>query len=365
MPDSPRPLVVGSKCSYFTGKLEAYLRYRELPYDFQPMTPLWFNRIVPRETGAVQMPALRLADGRWLTDTTPTIAWLETQHPEPAVIPRDPLQRFFSLLLEDHGDEWLWRPAMHYRWSYAEDRRLLGDRLAKEIATLPLPLFVRRIMIQRRQQGGYVKRDGVDRDTWAHVEGAYHRALEQLGAVFESRPFLLGARPTIADYGFFGSMFRHFGCDPTASRIMREEAPGVYEWVARVWNARVSTTRGELVAGIPDDWGPILREVAETHLEQLCANAEAWRVGRKRFDATIQGVRYGRLPTSRYRVWCLERLRSEFEALPDDSAGVARTLLEKHGCWEPLFRSDVPPSGHDPEGAAPFGSGLRVFPARI
>ena len=28
-----------------------------------------------------------------------------------------------SRLLEDYADEWLWRPAMHYRWSYEADAR--------------------------------------------------------------------------------------------------------------------------------------------------------------------------------------------------------------------------------------------------
>ena len=111
--DGVTPLrVMGSKISYYTGKFEGYLRYKEIPYDFVPMTqPV--RREVIRRTGANQMPAVRLADGRWMTDSTPMIAWLEEQVPEPAVIPTDPAQRFFALLVEDYAEEWLWRPAMH------------------------------------------------------------------------------------------------------------------------------------------------------------------------------------------------------------------------------------------------------------
>ena len=115
----------GAKISYFTGKLEAYLRYKEIPFEFVPLGPRHMAR-VRKETGASQMPALELPDGRWLTDTTPTIGWLETQHPEPAVIPADPLQAFVSRLVEDYADEWMWRPAMHYRWSYTADARALS-----------------------------------------------------------------------------------------------------------------------------------------------------------------------------------------------------------------------------------------------
>ena len=42
------------------------------------------------------------------------------------------MQRFVALLVEDYADEWLWRPAMHYRWSYAHDRELLSSIIIDE-----------------------------------------------------------------------------------------------------------------------------------------------------------------------------------------------------------------------------------------
>ena len=87
--------VMGSKISYYTGKFEGYLRYKEIPYEFVAMTP-GVRREVTRRTGAAQMPAVRLADGRWMTDTTPMIAWLEQRFPDPPVIPLDPVQRCFG-----------------------------------------------------------------------------------------------------------------------------------------------------------------------------------------------------------------------------------------------------------------------------
>ncbi len=354
--------VYGSEISYFTGKLEAYLRYKEIAYERISMTPRYFNRIVPEKTGAAQMPAVELPDGRWMTDTTPIIAWLETQHPEPPVIPRDPLQAFASRLLEDYADEWLWRPALHYRWSYPRDARLLSHRIVEELlGPIPAPAWLKRFAIRQRQLRGFVRGDGVTRETRAHVEGVYRTALDQLEAVFRARPFLLGDLPTLADFGFFASMFRHFGLDPTPAAIMRGRAPAVYEWLARLWNASASRTRGALLSGVPDDWGPILDELGAAYLPYLAANATAWTERRKRFDVEVQGARYRRLPTSRYRVWCLERLRTHFEALPDAAAAQARALLEKHGCWEPLWRVADPHSGVDPKHEAPFSRGVAVF----
>ena len=96
---------------------------------------------------------------------------------------------------------------------------------------------------------------------------------------------------------------------------MRERAPEVYEWQSRLWNARGSQVTGNLVDGVPADWGPLLEDVGSAYLPYLCANAEAWSAREKRHDATIEGVVYRHLPVSRYRVWCLERLREHFEGI--------------------------------------------------
>lgn len=353
--------VYGSAISYFTGKLEGYLRYKGLAYEFVPMTTRYFNRVVPKATGAAQMPAVELPDGRWMTDTTPMIAWFEKQHPEPVVIPRDPVQAFVSRLVEDYADEWMWRPAMHYRWSHDADARALSHAIATEIMSdVPAPVWLRRVIIRQRQFRGYVRADGVSPTTRAHVEGIYLRTLDTLAAIVSARPFLLGDAPSLADFGFFASMFRHFGLDPTASAIMRTRAPEVYAWVARLWNARASAGRA-LLDGIPPDWSPILDDVGAAYLPFLCANAEAVGAGRRRFDVTIQGATYERVPASRYRLWCLEQLRRHHDALPDAARQTVRDLLERHGCWEPLWRVSGCDSGHDPENEAPFGRGLRVF----
>ena len=353
--DPVLPLTVyGPEVSYFTGKLEAVLRYMELPYRPVAKGPVE----LAGPTGVAQVPGLQLADGRWLTDTTPIIAWLDERYPDRFVIPRDPVTGFFSRLLEDYADEWLWRPAMHYRWDYPEGAQHLSRVLVDEAGRhIPLPGFVKRHLIRSRQRTLFTKGDGVTPATWDHVEKVYLDSLAHLGAIFEVRPYLLGSRPSLADFGFFGPMFRHFAMDPPSARIMRETAPGVFEWVARVWNARASVTGGELLGDVPDDWGPILDSVGAAYLPYLSANAEAWKAGRQHFDVDVEGAPYRRIRTSRYRVWCLEELRRHYEALPDPERRVARDRLEAHGCWAPLWCVEAPASGVDAEQRAPFARG--------
>jgi glutathione S-transferase len=349
------PLTVyGPEVSYFTGKLEAVLRFMELPYRAVAKGPVE----VAGPTGVAQVPALQLADGRWLTDTTPILAWLDARYPEHGVIPRDPGLAFFSRLLEDYADEWLWRPAMHYRWDYPEGAHHLSRVLVDEAARhIPLPGFVKRHLIRTRQRTLFTRGDGVTAETWHHVERIYLDSLAQLGAILETRPYLLGTRPSLADFGFFGPMFRHFAMDPPSARIMRETASGVFEWVARVWNARSRATGGELLGHVPDDWGPILDAIGSAYLPYLSANAEAWKAGRSHFDVDIEGAPYRRIRTSRYRVWCLEELRRHFGELPEPQQREARARLEAHGCWAPLWRVEDPASGLDPKREAPFAGG--------
>jgi glutathione S-transferase len=327
--------------SYFSGKLEAYLQYKEIPFRRIEVTNRIMRSHVVPNAGIAKVPVVRTPEALWLQDSTPIIDHLEARHPRGAVIPEDPEQAFFSRLLEDYADEWLWRPALHYRWSFRPDARLLGRRIADDIIDdLPVPRALAARFIARRQYRTYVRGDGVTAETRAHVEQIYSSTLAHLEAVLAHRPFLLGGRPSLADFGFFASMFRHFSLDPTPSRIMRNRAPRTYAWVARLWAARHSSTRGEWHAAgdLPGEWDPILEDVASGYLPYLDANAVAWRDGLRRFDWEAQGVRYRRTPVVQYRVWCRERLQQHFDALPEEAKGPVRGRLETAGAWEPLWR---------------------------
>ena len=347
-------VVHGLDLSYFTGKLQAYLRYCELPHQFVDMDTATMRRAA-RETGMAQMPAIELADGRWMTDTTPIIAWIEARRTGPGVMPSDPVQRVMSLILEDYADEWLWRPALHYRWSFQPDIRLMGHRIAAEMMRdIPLPLALRRAMIIRRQQMKYVTGDGITPATRGHVESVYLRNLAWLEAILQTRPFLLGDRPTLADFGFMGPMFRHFSLDPTPARIMREQAPAVFAWVARVWAARQQQFVDAILAdGIPADWDPILAHAGETYLPYLAANAAAFGRGDKRFKVTLEGTAYD-LPVVPYRVHCLGALQRAVTELTGADADKVQARLEATGCWQALWQTQAPDTGFDPEGRLPF-----------
>lgn len=354
--------VWGVSVSYFTGKLETYLRYKHIPYEMDH--PFADAVRVRRMAGAVQVPLIEREDGRWMSDTTPIIQALETEFPARPVMPQTPAVRFIALLIEDYADEWLWRAAMHYRWSYEHDRELLSRILADEVTThIRLPRFVRRFIMRKRQREGYVIGDGVTDRTWDHVEHGYFAAMRAMQEMLRTRPFLLGDAPSIADIGLMGPFLRHFGQDPTPDAIMRNDWPDIAEWVARTWNAGATVANSAFLDEVPADAAALLTEICETHLVQLEANARAVAAGNTRFAMTVQGCAYEDLPASRYRVYCLERLREHFAALDPASQATVKALLPSPQAAL-LWTDDVPAaSNYDPDRQAPYNQAIKVFEA--
>lgn len=314
-----------SDVSYYSGKLEAFLRYRGIEHRRVCInTPIMRQVILPA-TGVMKVPCMRTDDGRWLKDSTPMMAWLDAQHPGPTIYPEAPATHFLSLLLEDYADEWLWRPAMHYRWSFADSHRLLRRRLGDELGHgLRYPKWLVGWYMRWRQYLVFVRGDGVRRNNRTHVEAIYHDTLRQLSALLTQHPFLQGERPGIVDFAFFASMFRHFALDPASAKIMVARAPAVYAWVARVWNASsarlLTAPMGDFGAAA---WDAVFEQLSRQYLPYLDANAQAYADGRKRFSHATDGVSYPKLPVVRYRVACRERLLSGYRAL---SAAQRRTV---------------------------------------
>jgi len=356
--------VYGASVSYYTGKLETYLRYKGIAYDRG--SPYEVRDEIMEQLGSIQHPMMKRSDGRWMSDSTPMILQFETEYPERGILPQDPVVEFIAHLIEDYADEWLWRVAMHYRWSYDHDSELLCRILADELLPhIKLPRFWRCRMVKNRQLKGFVINDGVTSETREHVEAGYHRILALMSSVLESRPFILGDKPSLADIGLMGPMLRHFGQDPTPAEIMRDTAPLVFEWLGRMWSASQQSGDGDFLSAIPDDLTPMLKEVCETHLVQLSNNANAWHQKLDKFSMTVQGCHYQQLPISRYRVYCLEMLRERFASLDETSLNAVKRLLPFESA-EILWQDDIQAkSDYDGARQAPFNKAINVFDGAV
>ncbi|MEO0981687.1 MAG: glutathione S-transferase N-terminal domain-containing protein [Pseudomonadota bacterium] len=322
-----RPVLYGLKLSYFTGKLEGYLRAKGIVHDYVELTTAEFRRCA-KATGVAQMPQLEMPDGRWLTDTTPIIAHFEAAGEGPRLSPAQPAAAFISLFLEDLFDEWLWRPALYYRWAFKDDARLMSARIAQTmLRDMKAPYFAKRRFILGRQKRVYLNEDGVTDTTKDQIEALYLDTLDALEPVFAARPFLFGERPCEADFGLFGPMFRHFSIDPTPAAIMRDRAPNVAAWTARLWATTPETLAGAPeIDATPDDLSPYLKTAGDDYLIYLAANAEAVASEKADAEYAIRGVDW-RVPASPYRAACLGALQTKFQSLSAEDQAAARAAM--------------------------------------
>jgi hypothetical protein len=226
---------------------------------------------------------------------------------------------------------------------------------------MPGPLWLKQFFVCQRQRRLFTVGDGVSAHTQAHVEGIYLGTLTALEAMFANRPFMLGARPSLVDIGFFGPLFRHFSQDPTAAALMHARAPHTRAWVARMWASRGSQTQGEWVQALPQDFAPLLRDAGQAYLPYLLANALAMAQGHKRFDVTIQGCAYQQVRTSRYRLLCLEMLQHHFAALSALQRLELDAIFAGSGI-SPALRAQLPArSGVDVVTHSAFSPGLPML----
>jgi glutathione S-transferase len=265
------------------------------------------------------------------------IDWLEAQYPDPPVIPKDPVLRFMSKLVEDYADEWCWRAALYWRWQPIESRKLLMRRIGREVLDdFPAPNWLAGWYFGRRQIATYLKGDGLSTETEPHIKQHYLDLLDAMSALLEDQPYLLGSHPTLVDIGLFGPMFRHYAQDPTPSRVMEERAPAVYAWVGRVWNARAHRLGRE---PIPSDfshpgWEYFVRDIVQNYWPFLLRTARAWAAGKPRVDHEAHGVTYKNLKVVHYRVYCLEVLQNEYRSLSEPNRKTVDALLRPYGTLE-------------------------------
>jgi glutathione S-transferase len=218
--------VHGMMQSYFTRKMTGYLDYKGIPWLFRRFPGVSPESAAGGFPGGV--PVVETPLGEFMWDSTRMIHHLEVRFPEPAVLPADPVLRFLCYLVEDAADEWLYRPAVGTRWFFPENAAVGGFELARDIAVqMPLPCDQAHAGV-----GAHVRSScpplGVTADTiqlW--VDDVLRPWLRVLGAHLAERPYLLGERPSLADFALFGGNAAHFTNDPLCRRWTDEDAPAV------------------------------------------------------------------------------------------------------------------------------------------
>ncbi|MCB0990230.1 MAG: glutathione S-transferase N-terminal domain-containing protein [Acidimicrobiales bacterium] len=221
-------IVHGLTRSYFTRKVTGYLDYTDRPWRLEPCPPSLHPAATEAGwTGGI--PVVTAPDGELMWDSTAIIEYLDHSVDEDRrVVPEDPVLRFVAYLLDDFSDEWFYRPAVGSRWSYPANTEPAGWQIAEELsAAIGLPGALVRTNVVANMTASLpdlgVTADNID--VWmSAVLVPWFEALEvHLG----DGGYLLGSRPSLADFAVFGANAAHFVGDPYCREIADQHGPAV------------------------------------------------------------------------------------------------------------------------------------------
>lgn len=333
-------ILFAAPLSLYSGKVRAYLDWKDIDYHEQLATPDIMRDIIIPQVGRPVIPVVQLADGTLLQDSTLIIDHYEAIAPSASIYPSTALQRMVALLFELYGDEWLVIPAMHYRWHYNE------DWVHGEFGKVALPASDRAAQLAAGKTHaakfqGFVPMLGITPDTKAAIETSYEALLHDLDRHFDIHEYLLGSRPSIGDFGLIGPLYAHLYRDPASGDLMKRLAPNVARWVERMVDVK-SPASGSFLCDdvIPPTLLPILRRMMIEQLPHLQLVAQAFASWAVSNDAapvprsigmapfTVEGVTGTRI-ASPFSLWMLQRPLDAYRALEGSEKTAADALLEQ------------------------------------
>jgi glutathione S-transferase len=322
--------IFGIELSPYSVKVRSYFRYKQIPHE-------WVVRHMgnmaefQRHAKLPLIPLVITPEGEALQDSTPIIEQMERRFPDPPLEPADPALRFLSALFEEYADEWGNKPMFHYRWWYEPDQESAAGRIAA--ANLPgapddavkkLAASLKQRMVPRLS---FV---GSSQDTKEQIEASFRRQLALLEPHLAERPYLFGARPCLADFGWYAQLYE-CSIDPTPGAILRKSAPAVERWIARML---APTAEGgfEPWSALAPTLEPLLaREVAAVFLPWSTANAKALAASQAEFEVELEGRPF-RQQTQKYHARSLAALKQRYAAVTNRTA--LDPVLARTGCLD-------------------------------
>ena len=254
--------VFSAEHSIFSAKLRAYLRFKhdqkDLGAGFEDIlaTPDLMANLLTVRSGSPSLPQMETPDGTWLQDTSEIIDYVEGLHTYMPVIPdaaTRPKQRLTSYLLELLADEWLLVPACWERWHYSlvtsePNHRAFNEQQWGSFLAPDENGKARRAAGAAFFENVFGISDTVDNPKGPY-QGLIHlgctdatlpawldmqkRLLKSFEQHLEMHDYVLGGRPSLADYALLGPIYVHFYRDPVAGFDLRRSFPLVCEWVDR------------------------------------------------------------------------------------------------------------------------------------
>jgi glutathione S-transferase len=326
--------------SYFSAKVRPALRYKQLWYE-EVRADL---REIQRRTGLGFIPVVVTPEDETWQDTSEILDHLEERHPSPPLFPKSPVQRVAAHLVEFYADEFGTIPAMHYRWGSELGEATARARFAAMIGNREIAKLAGDRMAAARLALGATD------EAAPAIEAHTRDLLDALSAHFETQPYLLGGRMSLADCALMGPVYGHFFNDLVSRQLLLETAVPVCGWVERCnypnteqqtdWleDDALSPSFREVLGVMGRDAVPVLLDVVravEAWADERPADLEEPPRAVGLCETALRGTPLQRGALS-YSLWMLHRTLDVYRALDEAARKRVDEALTGTG-WEALL----------------------------
>ena len=287
--------LVGGEMSMFTRKLEAQLRFQNIPWYWHFKTQERTATIEAR-TGTHFIPALITPEKWMLHDTIALGPLLNDRFHQTPVIPHTPLQRASCFILEDVFNHWLGRVCVHTRWCYPDNVAWVGPRIGANSVlnrSITVPFTEQELLdlapIGEMMYQSFGKNvcefNGVGPEQEAAVRADYTNMLAALDAHFTEHDFLLGPRPCLADFALAGACKAHFVTDPIPVSWLGQYRTMLFAYTDRLFGDHTYADRHWLEHDrVPESLVAVLDYAQGTYFQFAGANIAAGLAGEKYYE---------------------------------------------------------------------------------
>ena len=185
-----------------------------------------------------------------------------------------------------------------------------------------------------QRQLGRVWVVGSNKKTAPLIDQCFKKIISILEDHFINFPFLLGSRPSSADFAFFGQLSQLVGFDPTPRSIIEKNSMRTMAWVGKTEDLSGLEPDSEdwiSDSKLPETIKKIFCEVGKTYVPTMLKNEEAFNSGEEKWSAEILGREWEQR-TFPYQVKCLKWIRDEFRSLVDKDQQKVLDLLKDTDC---------------------------------
>lgn len=340
-----------AQASPYSHKVMTYMHYKGIPYKRMEADMNTLKNDITGLVGQSIIPVILTPDGQVMQDSTPILQYFEETFPEKTAIPDNHRLEMIMWLLEEFGDEYMPRIAMHTRWGNDQNIAAASHKIARGMTFGNAMITTQQLapMIAHRQSG-FNKHLGLEGE--GIKENMDQQILDLLAILevhFSHYQFLLGFKPSLADFALYGPLKVHLYDDPQSNEIMECNAPRTIRWLRTIMDfgdargCSGQTQFGEWIDlndGFPESLEKLLGFIGKTYIAFAKACAIAGKDKQKTFTATVYG-KEASFSVHQYRVWSFEQLQLKYQNLNDSDKHFIDELFEATSILPAMMDGDV------------------------